>query len=72
MYIDTHTKGTMEKSICSYLCITIKNLYDLFEMASSNAQQDKFIDGDKLNKIFNDFIKTHIPDTPIDEVIFFI
>lgn len=71
MYIDTHTKETMEKSICSYLCITTKCLYDLFEIASSNAQQDKLIDVNKLNKIFDDFVEKHIPDVPIDEVLFF-
>ena len=71
MYIDTHTKETMENSICSYLCVTPKDLYDLFEFAGSEAQQDKFIDGDKLNNIFNSFIKAHLPSTAIDEILFF-
>lgn len=61
----------MENSICSYLCVTPKDLYDLFEFAGSEAQQDKFIDGDKLNNIFNSFIKAHLPSTAIDEILFF-
>ena len=71
MYIDTHTKEAMEQSICSYLCVTPKDLRDLFEVAGNDAQQDKFIDGDKLNEIFNSFIKEHLSDKPIDEVLFF-
>ena len=71
MYIDTHTKEAMEQSICSYLCVTPKDLRDLFEVAGNEAQQDKFIDGDKLNEIFNSFIKEHLSDKPIDEVLFF-
>ena len=51
MYIDTHTKEAMEQSICSYLCVTPKDLRDLFEVAGNEAQQDKFIDGDKLNEM---------------------
>ena len=53
MYIDTHTKEAMEQSICSYLCVTPKDLRDLFEVAGNEAQQDKFIDGDKLNEILD-------------------
>lgn len=72
MYIDTHTKGTMETSICSYLGVTLDDIYDLFELAGREAQQELYIDGDKLNKIFNSFIVTHIPNnTIIDEVLFF-
>lgn len=71
MYIDTHTKETMEASICSYFGITLKDLNNLFEIAENEARQDKFIDGDKLNKIFNSFIKTHFPKLLIDEVLFF-
>lgn len=71
MYIDTHTRETMEKSICSYLCVTPKDLCNLFEFAGSEAQQDKFIDGDKLNSIFNSFIAAHKPSKTIDEVLFF-
>lgn len=71
MYIDTHTKETMEKSICSYLRVTPKDLCDLFEFAGSEAQQDKFIDGDKLNGIFNSFIVAHKSRKTIDEVLFF-
>lgn len=71
MYIDTHTKVTMETSICSYLNVTLKDLIDLFEFAGNEAQQEYFIDGDKLNDIFNSFIETHIPSQELDEVLFF-
>lgn len=71
MYIDTHTKVTMETSICSYLNVTLKDLIDLFEFAGNEAQQEYFIDGDKLNDIFNSFIETHISSQELDEVLFF-
>lgn len=71
MYIDTHTKETMEKSICSYFCINPKDLCDLFDIAGSEAQQEKFIDGDKLNSVLNSFIDSHMPESLIDEVLFF-
>lgn len=71
MYIDTHTKAAMEKTVCSYLCVTVKDLNDLFVFAVSEVQKDKFVDGEKLNNIFNFFIKTHLPSKLIDEVLFF-
>ncbi len=71
MYIDTHTKETMEISICSYLGVTFKDLFDLFEFAGNEAQQDQFVDGGKLNDVFNSFIETHIPSQELDEVLFF-
>lgn len=71
MYIDTHTKETMEKSICSYLCINSKDLCDLFDIAGSEAQQGKFIDGDRLNSVLNSFIDVHMPEVLIDEILFF-
>lgn len=71
MYIDTHTKETMEKSIYSYFCINHKDLCDLFDIAGSEAQQEKFIDGDKLNSVLNSFIDAHMPESLIDEVLFF-
>ena len=71
MYIDTHTKDTMEKAICSYLGVTLQDLSVLFNLAGNEAQQDKFLDGDKLNDIFNSFIKAHMPNKELDEVLFF-
>lgn len=71
MYIDTHTKEAMEKTVCSHLGVTVKDLNDLFVFAESEVQKDKFVDGDKLNNIFNSFIKTHLPSKSIDEVLFF-
>ena len=71
MYIDTHTKNSMEKSICEYLGVTEDVLYGLFEYAGSEAQQDKYLDGDKLNRVFDEFIVEYLPQNPIDEILFF-
>lgn len=71
MHIDTHSKDLMKKSICEYLGVTDDVLYGLFEYAGNEAQQDKFIDGDKLNKVFDEFIVTNLPKIPIDEILFF-
>ena len=71
MYMNTHTKETMEKSICSYLCTTPKDLCDLFDIAGREAQQEKFIDGDRLNRVLNSFIDAHMSEPLIDEVLFF-
>lgn len=71
MYIDTHTKNSMEKSLCDYFGITSDVLYGLFEYAGNEAQQDKYLDGDKLDNVFNDFIVSNLPNTQIDEVLFF-
>lgn len=71
MYIDTHTKNSMEKSLCDYFEITSDVLYGLFEYAGIEAQQDKYLDGDKLDSVFNDFIISNMPKTQIDEVLFF-
>ena len=59
MYIDTHTKSSMEKSICDYLSITGDVLYGLFEYAGSEAQQDKYLNGDKLDKVFRVCFQMH-------------
>lgn len=61
----------MEKSICSYLCINPKDLCDLFDIAGSEAQQGKLSDVDKLNGVLNSFINSHMPESLIDEVLFF-
>lgn len=71
MYIDTHTKSSMEKSICNYFSVTSDVLYGLFEYAGNEAQQDKYLDGDKLNNVFDSFIASNLPDASIDEILFF-
>lgn len=71
MYIDTHSRESMENSICNYLGVTPKELYGLFEYAGNEAQQDKYIDGDKLNAVLKNFIEVNLPDAPIDEILFF-
>lgn len=71
MYIDTHTKNSMEKSICEYLGVTSDVLYGLFEYAGIEASQNEYLDGGKLNVVFNDFINSNMPKEPIDEILFF-
>jgi len=61
----------MENSICDYFGVTREVLYGLFEYAAIEVQQDKYIDGDKLNKVFEDFISSNMPDKLIDEILFF-
>ena len=71
MYIDTHTKKSMEKSICDYLGITSDVLNGLFEYAGNEAQQGKYLDVDRLDRVFDDFIISNMPTTLIDEILFF-
>lgn len=71
MYIDTHTKISMEQSICDYLGVTVNVLHGLFEYAEIEAQQDKYLSNNQLEKTFDDFIKENLPRTPIDEILFF-
>lgn len=71
MYIDTHTKETIEKSICSYFNVNIEEIYILFDEISLKARKDLYIDGDMIDTMLNSFIESHPTDTAIDEVLFF-
>lgn len=71
MYIDTRSRATMELSICDYLGVTKVELLTIFDIASKAAQIEHYLDGDKLNQVINDFIDSHMPNTPIDQVLFF-
>lgn len=65
MYIDTHSRITMMRSICSYLNVSIYDLYYLF----NNAKKIK--DVDEIHSIFKKFLNDHITNVIIDEVLFF-
>lgn len=72
MFIDTHTRISMETSICKYLDITINELKNIFEKAGCAAQSELFFDGGKFDKIINAFIDKKTPkDKPIDQILFF-
>lgn len=69
MYIDTHSKKSMEQSICDYFNISIIKLDNLFSEA---RRADKIEDYQEKSKIvIGEFIYTNLPDTPIDEILFF-
>lgn len=68
MYIDTHTKESMEKTVCEYLGVKKKRLEELFKEIS---RYKKPID----DKIGEGFIRAFIYSNPskevIDEILFF-
>lgn len=71
LFIDTHSKDTMEKSIIEYLTITKDELYNAIEKASISACNDKWFNGDIFDNLINDFITQHISDKQIDKILFF-
>lgn len=71
MYIDTHSKDSMQASICAYLNTTLEELQELFDYVSHEAQQDLYFDAGKANALFTDFVQEKIPETPIDKILFF-
>ena len=42
MYIDTHSKDSMQTSICAYLNTSLEELQKLFDYVSHEAQQDLY------------------------------
>lgn len=68
MYIDTHTKEDMEKSICKYLGIGFKDLLELFKEAPYDGH---FLNMDEFNKIINVFLDEHCPKEQINQILFF-
>lgn len=71
MYIDTHSKDSMQTSICAYLNTSLEELQKLFDYVSHEAQQDLYFDAGKANALFTDFVQEKIPETPINEILFF-
>ncbi|KKI50465.1 hypothetical protein [Christensenella hongkongensis] len=58
MYIDTHSKESMESSICSYFNITKKILHDFFHKAPSE-------------RVFRKLVWAYLPKKKIDQILFF-
>lgn len=72
VYIDTHTRDSMEHSVCEYFDISVDELNNLLEKAGKESQTDIFFDGFKFDKIVNNFIDEKIPrDKTIDKMLFF-
>lgn len=71
MFIDTHSSEAMAQGICNYFNITPRELSVLFAKAGKASQKEYYIDGDKFNNIINKFIDAKMPNTPVDQVLFF-
>lgn len=72
MYIDTHTKNSMELSICDYLEIVPSELNRLFDKANKAAQTDMYFDCCIFDEIINDFIASKISSHDcIDQILFY-
>lgn len=71
MFIDTHSRGAMLQGICNYFSITTKELSVLFDKAGKESRKESYLDGDIFNNIINDFIDAKMPNTPVDQVLFF-
>ena len=71
MYIDTHTRETMQLSICKFLRVTSEDLATLFDQVYHEAQNGVYFDGYKFNEIVNGFINSHHTDDVIDKILFF-
>ena len=71
MFIDTHSKDTMEKSITEYLTITKDELYNMIKKASTSACNDKYFNSDIFDNLINDFITKHISNKQIDQILLF-
>ena len=71
MYIDTHTKETMQQAVCQFFNIAVEELYQLFEIAGKISCTQNYMDGDKFNNVINEFIDFKMPNKPIDQILFF-
>lgn len=71
MYIDTHSRTSMEQSICDYFHVSEYELRDLFVKAGKSAQVDYYFDCVKFDKAVNRFISSHMQNSAIDQVLFY-
>ena len=71
MYIDTHTKDTIQNSICEIFNIEVKELEDLFMKAERESYTGIYTDENKLDKILDEFIDNRMSDKNIDQILFF-
>lgn len=71
MYIDTHSKKSMEQSICDYFNISRAKLDYLIHEAGKTAKKEGYFYSEKFDIIIDEFIYSHLPDTHINEILFF-
>ncbi len=71
MFIDTHSRKSMEQGICKFLNISTRELLVLFKKAGNESRKESYTDGDIFNNVINNFIDTNMPSTPVDQVLFF-
>lgn len=63
MYIDTHTKETMEMSVCEYLNITSNELNVFFNMVYYSQKS--------VEEEISDFLDKNMPEIRLDEIQFY-
>lgn len=71
MYIDTHTKDTIQNSVCEIFNIEVRKLEDLFMKATKESYTGMLTDGYKLDKVLDEFIDNRMSDKNIDQILFF-
>lgn len=71
MFLDTHSKTSMEQSVCNYLSTSLEELKNILESASSSSSDNGFFNGYRFDNIINEFIKSHLPERQIDKILFF-
>ena len=72
MYIDTHSKEEMERSISNYLNITVDELYQFIDYASEKAQQEqRMFDEEVFFGELRTIISNLQPKIELDEILFF-
>ena len=71
MYIDTHTKDTIQKSVCQIFNIEVRELEEFFIKAKKESYTGGFTDGNKLDKVLNEFIDDRMSNKKIDQILFF-
>lgn len=71
MYIDTHTKDTIQKSVCQIFNIEVRELEELFIKAKKDSDTGTFTDRHKLDKVLDEFIDARMSNKNIDQILFF-
>lgn len=71
MYIDTHSKTTMQDSLCNLLKINLEDLNNFFIDIRASVQDGTSFDVDKFNELVDEFIEQYNPIVQIDEILFF-
>lgn len=71
MFIDTHTKDSMENSICSILEITKDELNNFLITIQDKVQNGTTFYWDVFYELVDDFVNKHYNEQKIDEILFF-